>query len=581
MADGAATEAPAPKIVVVGGVAGGASAAARARRMNERARIVVYERDAFISFANCGLPYYFGGEITDRDSLLVASPELFDRRFRIEVHVRHEVTAIDRAARTVTVKDLATGGVFTEPYDKLVLSPGAAPIIPNLPGVRARGVFTLRNIDDMDRIAAALPEARRAVVIGAGYVGLEVAEQFRRRGMDVAMVELQPQVLPFLDREMAEPIQREIEAHGVALELGGGFSAIAEREGVATGVVLADGRTLPADIVLLGIGVRANADLARAAGLEIGASGGIGTDGFMRTTDPDIYAVGDAAEYEFGPTGARARVPLAGIANRTGRLAGEHAATGASRPAPAAWGTSVVRAFGRAAGATGLSLRTAAAAGIDARAVHVVGYHHASYYPGAETMALKLVYETGTGRVLGAQAVGGAGIDKRLDVIATLLHFRGTVHDLAALDLAYAPPFGSAKDPVHMAAFAAQNDLDGLAPLVQPGDDLSGFQVVDVREPVEAAAAPLAGAPHAVRIPLGELRLRMGELDRARPTVLSCRTGLRSYVGARILAQHGFAQVFNLSGAAAMRDYALNRGAPSGPGSLPTPEHLGDLSEKE
>lgn len=573
-----AAGASAPKIVVVGGVAGGASAAARARRLNERARIVVYERDEFISFANCGLPYYFGGEITDRGSLLVASPELFDRRFRIEVHVRHEVVAIDRAARTVTVKDLATGGSFAETYDKLILSPGAAPIVPDMPGIRARGAHTLRNIEDMDNIAAALPDAKRAVVIGAGYIGLEVAEQFRHRGLAVTVVELQPQVLPFLDREMAEPIQREIEAHGVTLALGQGFSAIEERDGIATGVRLADGTVLPADIVLLGIGVRPNIDLARAAGLEIGPGGGIGADGFSRTSDPDIYAVGDAADYLFGPTGARMRVPLAGIANRTGRLAGEHAATGISRPAPAAWGTSVVRVFGRAAGATGLSLRTAAAAGIAARAVHVVGYHHASYYPGAETMALKLVYEPETGRLLGAQAVGGAGIDKRLDIIATVLHFRGTVHDLATLDLAYAPPFGSAKDPVHMAAFAAENDLDGLAPLVQPGDDLSGYQVVDVREPAEAEAAPLTDAAHAIRIPLGELRLRMGELDRNRPTVLSCRTGLRSYVGARILLQHGFAQVFNLSGAAAMRDYALNRGAP-GAAVLPAPEHLGDLAD--
>ena len=474
--------------------------------------------------------------------------------------------------------DLATGGTFNESYDKLILSPGATPIVPDLPGIHARGVFTRRNIEDMDRIAAALPQARRAVVIGAGYVGLEVAEQFRHRDLEVTVVELQPQILPFLDREMAEPVQREIERNGVRLALGQGFASIEERDGAARGVILADGTALPTDIVLLGIGVRSNVGLAEATGIEVGPGGGIGADAFSRTSDPDIYAVGDAADYRFGPTGARMRVPLAGIANRTGRLAGEHAATGASRPAPAAWGTSIVRVFGRAVGATGLSLRAAAAVGIAARAAHVVGYHHASYYPGAETMALKLVDEPGTGRVLGAQAVGGAGIDKRLDVIATRLHFRGTVHDLAALDLAYAPPFGSAKDPVRMAAFAAENDLDGLAPLMQPADDLSGLQVVDVREPGEAEAAPLTQAPHARRIPLGELRHRMAELDRERPTVLSCRTGLRSYVGARILKQHGFAAVFNLPGAAAMRDYALNRGAP-GVAVLPTPENLGDLSD--
>jgi NADPH-dependent 2,4-dienoyl-CoA reductase/sulfur reductase-like enzyme/rhodanese-related sulfurtransferase len=567
-----------PRIVIVGGVAGGASAAARARRVNEQARIIVFERDAHISFANCGLPYYFGGEISDRESLLVASPELFEKRFRIDVRVRHEVVAIDRAAQTVRVRNLATGAETSEPYDRLILSPGASPIIPDLPGVGAEGVHTLRTIEDMDRIAAALPAARCAAVIGAGYIGLEVAEQFRRRGLDVTVIEREPQVLPFLDREMAEPVQREIEANGVTLALGQGFAAIEAPEGAARAVILEDGSRIPADIVLLGVGVRPNVALAQAAGLRIGAEGGIATDACMRTSDPAIYAVGDAAEYVFGPTGEKARIPLAGIANRTGRLAGEHAATGASRVAPAAWGTSVVRVLGRSAGATGLCLRAATAAGLTARAAHVVGHHHASYYPGAETMALKLVYEVGTGRVLGAQAVGGAGIDKRLDVVATLMHFRGTVHDLAALDLAYAPPFGAAKDPVHMAAFVAQNDLDGLLRLVQPGDDLSGFQVVDVRDPAEVAANPLAAAPHAITIPLPDLRRRLAALDSAVPTVLACRTGLRAYVGVRILAQHGFADVRNLSGGAAMRDLALNRGPGVEEAALPEPESLGELA---
>ncbi|MFO1038330.1 MAG: FAD-dependent oxidoreductase [Geminicoccaceae bacterium] len=567
-----------PKIVIVGGVAGGASAAARARRVNERARIVVYERDAYISFANCGLPYYFGGEITDRNSLLVASPELFDARFRIEVNVRHEVLSIDRAARTVTVEDLATGGRFVETFDKLILSPGATPIMPPLPGMDAMGVFSLRTIEDMDRIAAALPDARRAVVVGAGYVGLEVAEQFVRRGLEVTVVELQPQILPFLDREMAEPLQREIEDHGIRLELGQKLAGIDTAGGAVTAAVLADGRRLAADLVLVGIGVRPVNELAKAAGLDIGAAGGIATDAFMRTSDPDIYAVGDAAEYRFGPTGARQRVPLAGIANRTGRLAGEHAATGHSREAPAAWGTSIVRLFGASAGATGLSLRTAAAAGIEARAVHAVGGHHAGYYPGAQTLALKLVYAPGTGKILGAQAVGGAGIDKRLDILATVLHFGGTVDDLAALDLAYAPPFGSAKDPVHMAAFAAQNDLDGLVRFVLPETDLAPYQVIDVRQPEEAAGKPLIDAPHAHVVPLGQLRSRLSEIDPAKPTVLTCRTGLRAYVAARILAQHGFTDIANLSGGAAMRDYALRRGSGEPTAHrLPEPEHLGNL----
>jgi rhodanese-related sulfurtransferase len=283
----------------------------------------------------------------------------------------------------------------------------------------------------------------------------------------------------------------------------------------------------------------------------------------MRTADPDIYAVGDAAEYAYAPTGARMRVPLAGPANRTGRLAGEHAATGAARPSPAVYGTSIVRVFGKSAGITGLSLRAARRAGLDARAVHITANHHAGYFPGAEQMLLKLVYEHPTGRVLGAQAVGGEGIDKRLDVISTLLYFQGTVHNLAELDLAYAPPFGSAKDPVHMAAFAAENDLAGRAPLLPPDTDLHAYQVVDVRTPEEIALLPLADAPHAHQIPLDNLRDRLNELDPSQPTVVSCQTGLRSYLGTRILAQYGFEEVYNLSGAAAVRSLLLSRSAPA------------------
>jgi NADPH-dependent 2,4-dienoyl-CoA reductase/sulfur reductase-like enzyme/rhodanese-related sulfurtransferase len=568
-----------PKILIVGGVAGGASAAARARRVNERARIIMFERDPYVSFANCGLPYFIGGEISDRAQLLVATPELFRDRFLIDARIRHEVIAIDRATKRVSVMNLDTGEHYGESYDKLILSPGAAPIVPPIPGATAQGVFSLRNIVDMDRIIAGMSGAKEAVVVGAGYIGLEVAEQFVHRGLKVTIVELQDQVMPFFDREIAEPLHRESERNGVRLELGRGVAAIEETDGAVTGVTLADGTRLPADLVLMSIGVRPNAGLAVDAGLTIGAGGGIATDAYMRTSDPDIYAVGDAAEYAFGPTGERMRVPLAGIANRTGRLAGQHAATGSSRPAPAAWSTSVVRVFGYAAGIAGLSLRAARQAGFDARAVHIVSYHHASYYPGAAPIGIKLVYETGTGRVLGAQVVGAAGVDKRLDVVATLIHFKGTIEDLGDLDLAYAPPFGSAKDPLHMAAFVAQNDLDGLAPLIQPDADLSAFQVVDVREAAELEELPLCDAPHAKHIRLDDLRDRLGELDPARPTVVSCRGGQRAYAAVRILAQHGFAEVYNLSGAAAMRDFALNRRSGAEPAThvdLPRPEHLVD-----
>ena len=567
-----------PTILIVGGVAGGASAAARARRMHEDARIVIFERDSYVSFANCGLPYYLGGEITDRDRLLIAKPELFARRFRIEVRTRQEVVSINRAARTIAVHDLERDRTYEEGYDKLVLAPGADPIVPPIPGVDAAGVFTLRNLEDTDHIAAAMPGARQAVVVGGGYIGLETAEQFRRRGLEVALVELQPQVMPFLDREMVEPVHRQLEYHGVRLELARGIAAVETRDGQVTAVVLSDGTRLPADLVLLGVGVRPNVELAAAAGLELGAGRGIATDELMRTSDPDIYAVGDAAEYTFGPTGDKRRVPLAGPANRTGRLAGEHAVTGTSRPAAPVWGTSIVRVLGTTCGIAGLSLRAAREAGIRANAVHVIANHHAGYYPGAQAMAVKLVFQEDDGRVLGVQAVGGDGVDKRLDIVATVLHFGGSVHDLAGLDLAYAPPFGSAKDPLHMAAFAAQNHLDGLAPVVQPDVDLRPYQTVDVREPSEVAALPLAECDQAVNIPLDQLRDRLGELDPTQPTVVACRSGLRSYLGTRILKQHGFREVYNLSGATAMREFALNRRLPAAytttPTGLPAPDAI-------
>jgi len=550
---------PSPRILIIGGVAGGASAATRARRSNERASIVMLEKDSHVSFANCGLPYHIGGAIQDRAKLLVAKPELFRDRFAIDVRVRHEALSIDRKARRVRVRDHAKGAEYDEPYDKLILAPGAAPLVPDLPGVRAPGVHSLRNIEDMDGILADLPGVRRAAVVGAGFIGLEVAEQLRERGLEVTLVDRNPQVLTPLDPEMAERLRRELLAHGVEVRLGSGLAAVETRaDGRASGVRLQDGSVIAADLVILGLGVRPSNRLAAEAGLDIGPTGGVRTDEHQRTSDPDIYAVGDVAEYALGATGGRGRIPLAGIANRTGRLAGEHAATGEAARAPAAWGTAILKVFGLAAGLTGDSVKSAKARGINARAVHVTANHHAGYYPGAQPLTFKLVYEAGTGRILGAQAFGGAGVDKRLDIVATLLHFRGTVADLAQVDLAYAPPFGSAKDAVHMAAFAALNDLEGKAPIVPADADLAGFQVVDVREADERAELALAGAPHAVAIPLNQLRARAGELDRGRPTVVACHSGLRSHVATRLLRELGF-DARNLSGAASVRDLALNR----------------------
>jgi len=551
---------PSPKILIVGGVAGGASAATRARRMNEKARIIMLEKDAYVSFANCGLPYHLGGVIPDRAKLLVAKPELFKKRFNIEVRVRHEALAIDRATKTVRIRDHVAGTDYEESYDKLILAPGAAPLIPDVPGVRARGVHSLRNIEDMDRILAQLPSVKQVAVVGAGFIGLEVAEQLKERGLAVTLIEKIGQVLPPLDAEMAEPLRRELLRHGIRLISGSGFKAIRESAGAATGVVLENGVTVDADLVILGLGVRPSNQLAVAAGLGVGPAGGILTDEYQRTADHDIYAVGDAAEYRLGPTGLRGRVPLAGIANRTGRLVGEHAATGKSAPAPSAWGTAIIKVFGLGAGIAGDSLKSARKRGLAARAVHITANHHAGYYPGAKSLTLKLVYEAGTGRILGAQAVGAAGIDKRLDVVASFLHFGGTVRDLAQVDLAYAPPFGSAKDPLHMAAFAAMNDLDGLAPIIPPDADLTGYQVIDLRDADERAELALLGAPHAHPIPLNDLRARLGELDRSKPTAVVCHSGLRAHVGTRLLREHGF-DAHNVSGATYVRDLALHRPA--------------------
>ena len=547
-----------PKILIVGGVAGGASAATRARRMNEQARIIMLEKDAYVSFANCGLPYHLGGVIQDRAKLLVAKPEMFKKRFNIEVRVRHEALSIDRAKKTVRIRDHVAGTEYDESYDKLILAPGAAPLIPDVLGVRAQGVHSLRNIEDMDRILAQLPSVKKVAVVGAGFIGLEVAEQLKERGLDVTLVEKIGQVLPPLDTEMAEPLRRELLRHGIKLISGSGFSAIRENNGTATGVVLDNGSVVEADLVILGLGVRPSNQLALAAGLGVGPTGGILTDEYQRTADLDIYAVGDAAEYRLGTTGLRGRIPLAGIANRTGRLVGEHAATGKSARAPAAWGTAIIKVFGLGAGIAGDSLKSALKRGLNARAVHITANHHASYYPGAKSFTLKLVYQAGTGRILGAQAVGGAGIDKRLDVIASFLHFGGTVRDLAQVDLAYAPSFGSAKDPLHMAAFAAMNDLDGLAPILQPDVDFSTYQVVDLREADERAELKLIGADHAHNIPLNTLRESLGELDKTKPTAVVCHSGLRAHIGTRLLREYGFI-AFNVSGATYVRDLALNR----------------------
>ncbi len=556
-----------PTIVIVGGVAGGASAATRARRMNEQAHIIMFEKDEHVSFANCGLPYYIGGEIKDRAKLFVAKPETFIDRFRVDVRTMHEVVSIDRANKVVHVTNRLTGENLEQKYDKLILAPGAAPIVPPLEGIDSDNVFTLRNVADTDRITQYIDakKPKHAVVIGAGYIGLEMMEQLHELGLKTALVELQPQVLPLMDPELAHMLESEIAEKGIALHLGDGIASLTAQDSTAKSVTLNSGTTIETDMVILGIGVRPNTKLAEDAGLSLGNTRGIKVNEFSQTDDPDIYAVGDACEYTFGPTGQQMRVALAGPANRAGRLAGEHAATGASAVVPKAWGTAIVRVFSMAAGMVGLTMKMANKLGLNAKCCVIRSNHHVGYYPGAEPVTLKLVYEAETGKILGAQAVGKEGIDKRIDVIATAMHFGGKVQDLAELDLAYAPPFGAAKDPVHMAGFVASNDMAGISTVMPIDADLNDYQLLDVRDQEEVQAKALKGAPHAIHIPLNELRKRLNELDPSQPTVVTCASGPRSYMATRILMQHGFDKVYNLSGGALLREHAtLAENEPAG-----------------
>lgn len=547
-------------IVVVGGVAGGASAATRARRLNEEAEIIVFEKDEYVSFANCGLPYYLGGEIADRSKLLVATSEFLTQRFRLDVRTRQEVVAIDRAAKTVTVKDLRQATTYEQRYDKLILATGASPVVPPLEGIDAANVFTLRNIEDTDALQVAMSTVahKRAVVVGAGFIGLEMVEQLVRKGFQVALVELQPQILPLLDPEMAYPLQQQLEKNNVQLFLGRSLQRIlAGDDGLVTSVELNDGTQWDTSLVILGIGVRPNNQLARAANLELGGDGGIVTNAYQQTSDPDVYAAGDAVQYRCGTTGQAMRVPLAGPANRAGRLAGEHAATQASAAMAPVLGTAIVRVFEIAAGTTGLTARRARQLNIPFRSVTIVANCHAGYYPGATPITLKLLFDPQDGRVLGAQAVGAQGVDKRLDVVATALAFGATVRDMSGLDLSYAPPFGAAKDPIHMAAFAACNQLDGITDFLDADADLSHMQVLDVRKPEEVKKDPFPDAPHAINIPLDELRDRLDELDIHAPTAVSCQVSLRAHVASCILRQSGFESVQVISGGVTVRSRAL------------------------
>lgn len=538
------------KIIIIGGVAGGMSAATRLRRLVEDAEIVIFEKGPFVSFANCGLPYYISGEIAERDSLLVQTPESLKARFNLDVRPFHEVVKISPEDHTVTVAH--DGSEFTEQYDKLILSPGAKPFIPEIEGLsEATNVFTLRNVPDLDQIMLALDEEpQEAVVIGAGFIGLETAENLRKRGLNVTIVEKAPHVLPPLDEEMAAFVQAELVDKGVKVITSQSATCFEENGKV---IVLENGQKLASDVTILSVGVQPENSLAKVAGIETGLRGGILVDEHYETSQKDIFAVGDAILVKQEITGDDALIALASPANRQGRQVADVIA-GLERKNKGSIGTAIVRVFDMTAALTGLNERFLQQNHLPCQVIHVSGKDHAGYYPGATDLTLKLLFEPKTGKIYGAQGVGKKGVDKRIDILATAIKGNLTIFDLPELEFTYAPPFGSAKDPVNMLGYAAMNLAEGLSENIQwhqLEDELANGKVfLDVRTLNEFKQGRLK-ADKTVHIPLNELRERLAELDKGAEYIVSCHSGLRSYIAERILKQAGFA-VKNLDGAYAL-----------------------------
>lgn len=536
------------KIVIVGGVAGGASAAARMRRLSEEIEIVMLERGDYVSFANCGLPYHIGGEIKRRRDLLIATPELFREQFNIEVRTGHEVTGIDRGGKFVKVVERASGREYEEPYDKLVLAQGAAPVRPELPGIDHPRIFTLRNIPDMDAVKELVDGgAKTAVVVGAGYVGLETLEALVHRGLKVDLVELQNQVLPTLDPEMAGDLRYHLEEKGVRVRLGAGVKSFRDAQGRVT-VDLADGASVRADFVIMAIGVTPESALAASAGLELGVRGAVKVDGHMRTSDPDIHAAGDMVEVTDTVTGEQTNIPLAGPANRQGRIAADNIC-GRKSVYSSTQGTAIVKVFDLTAAMTGASEKALRRVGRRFEKIYLYPFGHAIYYPGTAHMHTKVLFDPDDGRVLGAQIVGYDGVDKRIDIFAVAVRMGMTVYDLEEQELAYAPPYGSAKDAINMAGFVGANVLKGDVRFWfaedHPGKTFGGT-VLDVRTPKEYEKGCVDGA---VLIPLDKLRSRMDEVRKLpEPIFIYCLTGIRSYLAYRILHLNGFTDLYNLAG---------------------------------
>ncbi len=532
------------RIVIIGGVAGGMSAATRSRRLDPEASIIVLERSSYVSYANCGLPYFVGGVIGSQSDLLLQTPESLHARFRLDVRVQSEVIGIDRAAKTLTVRNLATGETYDLEYDYLVLSPGAQPVVPPLPGIDL--ALTLRTVEDVTRIADAVArKPRHAVVIGGGFIGVETAENLIHKGIPTTLVEAMDQVLAPLDPEMALPVADELRRHGVDLRLGTGLASIEEStDGQA--VTLADGSVIAADLVILAIGVRPDTTLAKACDLEVGTRGGIKTDAFNRTNDPSIYAIGDAAEKNDALDGEAVLVPLANIANRQGRVVADHINGRPVREVPTI-GTAIVKVFDLAVATTGWNEKRLRAAGRDFVILHSHPGSHAGYYPGAESMMLKVIIDPESQEILGAQGVGREGVDKRIDVIATAIRTGLTAPELADLELAYAPPFGSAKDPVNMLGYMADNILSGLTESVQWSEladrMADGATLIDVRTPGEFNAGHIDGS---INIPVDDLRERFAEIPKQN-VIVTCQVGQRGHTASTLLRELGI-KAANLDG---------------------------------
>lgn len=547
------------KVVIVGGVAGGATAAARIRRLDEQAEIIVFERSGYVSYANCGLPYYIGDVITDQEELTLQTPGSFFLRFRVTMKVRHEVIALHPEEKTVSVKNLETGEVFEESYDKLLLSPGAKPTQPRIPGTGIGKLFTLRTVEDTFRIKEYIRRnhPRSAVLSGGGFIGLELAENLKNLGMEVTIVQRPKQLMNPFDPDMASFIHGAMRRHGVGLALGQTVEGFEEKEG-GVDVLLKEGEPLHADMVVLAIGVTPDTQLAKDAGLELGIKGSIIVNDRMETSVPDIYAVGDAVQVKHFVTGQEALISLAGPANKQGRIAADNICGGDSRY-QGALGSSVIQVFDMTAAATGINEKTAVKAGLKVDKVILSPMSHAGYYPGGKVMTMKVVFEKESGRLLGAQIVGYDGVDKRIDVLATAIHAGMKAAGLKELDLAYAPPYSSAKDPVNMAGFMIDNISRGILKQFHAEDVGSlprdgSVILLDVRTEGEYGRGHAEGF---VNIPVDELRERVGELENGKTVYVMCQSGLRSYIGARILAGYGY-DVYNFSGGYRFYDGVMN-----------------------